>query len=133
MDRHAHDAEPLAPVRISRRMTRTLGSYSPSKRQIAISHRLLNEGADEDVRAVLLHEVAHAIVHHRHGEARPHGSLFKQVCREIGAEPSARATVSLRPDRAQARYVFSCPGCKRTLSRKRLSRFARCRCGARLE
>ena len=57
----------LPRVRVSRRMRTTLGSYMPSRKQIAISSRLLAMGHHSDVRAVVLHEVVHAIVHARFG------------------------------------------------------------------
>ena len=41
LERHEPGMEPLSPIRVSRRMTRTLGSYRPDKRQIAVSSRLL--------------------------------------------------------------------------------------------
>jgi len=54
---HEPDLE-LPPVRVSGRMRRTLGSYTASKRRIAISSRLLAMGDDSDVRQVVLREVA---------------------------------------------------------------------------
>ena len=43
----------LPQVRVSRRMRATLGSYMPSRKQIAISSRLLAMGDDGDVLSLI--------------------------------------------------------------------------------
>jgi predicted SprT family Zn-dependent metalloprotease len=133
LEKHEPDIEPLSPIRVSRRMTRTLGSYRPDKRQIAISSKLLTFGESEHVETVLLHETAHAITHHRDKKASSHGRLFKSVCRELGVEPKRFVNIPTQGWGSRQRYVFTCPVCHETLVRKRLVRIALCGCGTRLE
>ena len=133
LERHEPGIEPLSPIRVSHRMTRTLGSYRPDKRQIAVSSRLLAFGEQSHIETVLLHETAHAITHHRDEKASPHGRLFKSVCRELGIEPNRFVNVPTRGWGSRRRYVFTCAACGESLVRKRLVRIARCKCGTRLE
>ncbi len=133
LERYAPGIEPLSSVRVSRRMTRTLGSYRPDRRQIALSSRLLAFGEREHVETVLLHETAHVITHHRDEKASSHGRLFKSVCREMGIEPRRFVNVPTGAWGSRQRYVFTCAACGEALVRKRLVRIARCRCGTRLE
>ncbi|HIK98258.1 MAG TPA: hypothetical protein EYG13_01775 [Dehalococcoidia bacterium] len=133
LERHEPGIEPLSPIRVSHRMTRTLGNYRPDKRQIAVSSRLLAFGEQSHIETVLLHETAHAITHHRDETASSHGRLFKLVCRELGIEPNRFVNVPIREWGSRRRYVFTCAVCGESLVRKRLVRIARCKCGTRLE
>ena len=133
VSRYEPGMEPLSPIRVSRRMTRTLGTYRPDRRQIALSSRLLAFGEEEHVTTVLLHETAHAITHHRDKKASSHGRLFKSVCRELGIEPRRFVDVPVQVWSSRQRYVFTCSACGTALMRKRLVRIARCACGVRLE
>ena len=123
----------LSPVRVSGRMRRTLGSYMPSRKQIAISSRLLAMGDENDVRQVVLHEVAHAIVHARWGEkASAHGREFRSVCNEIGAKPRRYVDVTTGEWQSQVRYLSKCGHCKVLIVRKKRMRSVRCVCGLKL-
>ena len=133
VQRHEPEMSRLATVRVSRRMTRTLGSYRPDRRQIAISSRLLAFGEKRHVSTVLLHETAHAITHHRDSKASSHGRLFKAVCLELGIEPNRFVNVPIQSWSSRQRYVFTCAECGEALIRKRLVRIARCNCGTRLK
>jgi predicted SprT family Zn-dependent metalloprotease len=123
----------LPPVRVSARMRRTLGSYMPSRKQIAISSRLLTMGDENDIREVVLHEVAHAIVHYRWGDKpRAHGREFRSVCKEIGAKPQRFVDVTTDEWQSQIRYLSKCGHCKVLIVRKRRMRSVRCICGLKL-
>jgi len=123
----------LPPVRVSGRMRRTLGSYMPSRKQIAISSRLLAMGDENDVRQVVLHEVAHAIVHARWGEkASAHGREFRSVCNEIGAKPRRYVDVTTEKWQSQTRFLSKCGHCKVLIVRKKRMRSVRCVCGLKL-
>lgn len=126
---HEPDLE-LPPVRVSGRMRRTLGSYTASKRRIAISSRLLAMGDDSDVRQVVLHEVAHAIVHARFGEkASAHGSEFRAVCRELDVRPRRYVDVMTEKWQSRIRFLSKCGHCKVIIVRKKRMRSVRCTCG----
>ena len=123
----------LPQVRVSRRMRSTLGSYMPSRKQIAISSRLLAMGDDGDVREVVLHEVAHAIVHARFGnKPRAHGREFKAVCKELDIEPKRYVDVSTEKWQMRIRYAARCNFCNLLVVRKRRMPFARCICGSKI-
>jgi len=123
----------LPPVRVSTRMRRTLGSYMPSRKQIAISSRLLAMGDENDIRQVVFHEVAHAIVHDRWGDKpSAHGLEFRSVCNEIGAKPRRFVDVTTGDWSSQIRYLSKCGHCKVLIVRKRRMRSVRCICGVKL-
>ena len=125
----------LAGIRISKRMIRTLGSYSPMTRRIALSSRLVQSGDKESIWEVLLHEIAHAVTHHRHPGSRAHGKEFHSVCKEIGANPARFFDVEglsgLSKKREPVRYSYQCRACGKEILRKRKTAIVRCRCGAR--
>lgn len=132
LDAHEPGLE-LPGVRVSGRMRRTLGSYMPSRKQIAISSRLLAMGDEEDIRGVVLHEVAHAIVHARWGEKpSAHGREFRSVCGEIGAKPRRFVDVTTEQWGSRVRYLSKCGHCKVLIVRKRRMRSVRCVCGLKL-
>jgi SprT-like protein len=132
LDSHEPGLE-LPDVRVSGRMRRTLGSYMPSKKQIAISSRLLAMGDEGDIRGVVLHEVAHAIVHSRFGDKAPaHGREFRDVCNEIGAKPRRYVDVTTEQWQSQVRYLAKCGHCKVLIVRKRRMNSVRCVCGLKL-
>jgi predicted SprT family Zn-dependent metalloprotease len=114
-------------------MRRTLGSYTPSKRQIAISSRLLAMGNDDDIRQVVLHEVAHALVHARYGEkTSAHGKEFRAVCRDLNIKPRSYVDVKTEKWRSRVRFLSKCGHCKVLIVRKRRMRSVRCTCGLKV-
>ena len=123
----------LPRVRVSRRMRTTLGSYMPSRKQIAISSRLLAMGDHSDVREVVLHEVAHAIVHARFGnKPSAHGREFRSICKELDIEPKRYVDVLPEKWQTRIRYAAQCDRCNVIVVRKRRMRFVRCACGLKM-
>ena len=120
---------PRPVVAISRRMLRTLGSFTPTKNLIRLSARLLTLGSDDEQKQVALHEVAHAIVHHRTPKAPAHGREFRAVCRELGLEPGRYVSVDHDRWRERLRYACKCPGCGETVLRRKRASRVRCDCG----
>jgi predicted SprT family Zn-dependent metalloprotease len=132
LDAHEPGLE-LPAIRVSGRMRRTLGSYMPSRKQIAISSRLLAMGDENDIHQVVLHEVAHAIVHSRFGDKpSAHGREFRAVCSEIGAKPRRYVDVTTDQWQEQVRYLSKCGHCKVLIVRKKRMRSVRCACGLKL-
>ena len=126
--KHAPDAD--APViKISRRMSRTLGSFTPVKNMIRLSSRLLALGSTGEQKHVALHEVAHAIVHHRDPKASAHGREFRSVCKELGLEAGRFVTVDHAQWKERLRFACECPSCGSTILRKKRSWRVRCECG----
>ena len=123
----------LPRVRVSRRMRTTLGSYMPCRKQIAISSRLLAMGDHSDVREVVLHEVAHAIVHARFGnKPSAHGREFRAICKELNIEPKRYVDVLTEKWQTRIRYAAVCDRCNVIVVRKRRMRFVRCACGLKM-
>ncbi len=123
----------MPAIQVSRRMLRTLGTFTPSKNVIRLSSRLLALGTHDEQKHVALHEVAHAIVHSRDPKARAHGKEFNAACRELGLKSGRYVDVDHNAWRERLRYAVECPSCgSKILRRKRASR-VRCDCGAALK
>ena len=126
--RHAPDLN-LPAIRVSGRMTRTFGSYTPTNRQVTLSSRLLALGKPADQREILLHELAHAITHHRHPKARAHGREFQSICRELGVDARRYVNLPVREWGSKARWGMTCDRCGTLILRQRAFRSMRCDCG----
>ena len=120
-------------VKISRRMMRTLGSFTPTKNLIRLSSRLLALGTTAEQRQVVLHEVAHAIVHHRAPKARAHGREFKVVCGELGLVAGRFVEIDHAVWRERLQFATECPSCGETIVRRKRVRKVRCGCGVGLK
>ncbi len=116
-------------IEVSRRMMRTLGSFTPSKNVIRLSARLLALGTAAEQKQVALHEVAHAIVHHRVPKASAHGREFRAVCKELGLEPRRFVDIDHSAWRQRLRFAVKCPGCDGAILRQKRVRRVRCECG----
>lgn len=123
----------MPKIEISRRMTRTLGTFTPSKNLIRLSSRLLVLGTEDEQRHVAMHEVAHAVVHGRDPKARAHGREFKAACKELGLKPGRFVNIDHASWRSRMRYAVDCPACETRLLRKRRTRRVKCDCGASLK
>ena len=93
---------PRIPLRVSRRMTRSLGTISyhgrgPSRgvREIALSADLLRSGNEAVLKDTLLHEMAHAEAWLRHGH-RGHGPVWRAVAERVGCTPRALIRTPVR-------------------------------------
>lgn len=93
---------PRIPLRLSRRMTRALGTISYLEtdgrrvvRDIAISVDLLLPGNVAVLRDTLLHEMAHAEAWLRHGH-RGHGKVWRRIAERVGCVPTALTRVPVR-------------------------------------
>ena len=128
MARHVPDA-PVPAIKVSRRMLRTLGSFTPTRNQLRLSSRLLALGSEAEQKLVAQHEVAHAIVHHRWPNAAAHGREFRAVCRDLGVDPGRFVNVDHNEWNGKLRYAVECPACGGKVLRRRPVRKARCDCG----
>jgi hypothetical protein len=84
---------PEVPLRVSRRMTRSLGTirYAAEGRaveEIAISADLLGAANRAALEDTLLHEMAHAEAWLEHGH-RGHGKVWRRIARRVGCRPRA--------------------------------------------
>jgi hypothetical protein len=86
---------PDVPIRVTRRMTRSLGTIAYEEggaprgvREIAISADLLMPANRAILLDTLLHEMAHAEAWLRHGHQR-HGPIWRKIARRVGCTPRA--------------------------------------------
>ncbi len=95
------------PLFAIREMGRRLGSWNHDKREIALSRELVNCHRWDDVREVLLHEMAHQVAHEGLDAMlqTAHGPCFRQACGYLQANPAASGTylpLHARLDRGDA-------------------------------
>ncbi|GAB6909443.1 hypothetical protein JCM12296A_52870 [Desulfosarcina cetonica] len=79
------------PLFSIREMRQRLGSWHPEKREITLSREMVNRHRWDDVKDVLLHEMAHQVAHESLGAtAEPdHGTAFRKACQWLRANPAA--------------------------------------------
>ncbi len=75
-------------------MSRRLGSWHPAKREITLSRDLVVNGRWDDIRDVLLHEMAHQVAHEGLNaiSESDHGPSFVRTCAWLRANPAASGT-----------------------------------------
>lgn len=71
----------------SNQKVRTAGSSNSYLKRITLSMKLLTIWNPNEVKDTILHEIAHALTDE---EEEDHGSVWKSVCRRIGARPEAK-------------------------------------------
>jgi SprT-like protein len=119
----------LPKVRVSSRMRRTLGSYHQKKTQITLGAHLLASGTREEIDEILLHEVAHAITHHKFPKANAHGKEFKVTCVALGIPPTRTVKFPVVDWLKSERIAYECDSCGQISLRKRKLRSLRGDCG----
>ena len=72
------------------------GHFNGPYLQIALNRKLIYLAKDSVVRDILKHELAHYFTYIIHKDVRPHGSEFREVCRQFGFPTEiAEATMNL--------------------------------------
>lgn len=79
------------------------GNWSPEKREITMSRRLVMNYPWDSIREVLLHEMAHQISQQLLGASAqtPHGAAFHQACKMLRIQPAASANYQPLQDRVR--------------------------------
>ncbi len=109
------------------RMRTTAGVAIHSRYEIWLNPALSGI-SDEEVERTLLHELAHLLAMHRHDRRRsprpqPHGSEWKQACRDLGLEGEARThQLPFQRRTMKRRYRLRCPVCGESHERVRAPR-----------
>lgn len=82
------------PLFAVRKMPRRLGTWHAGKRQIALSSDIVADGRWDDIREVLLHEMAHQVAHEglKALSETDHGPSFMRACAWLRANPAASGT-----------------------------------------
>ncbi len=122
----------LPKVKVSSRMRRTLGSYHQKKKQITLGAHLLASGTAEEIDEILLHEVAHAITHHRLPKSGAHGKEFKATCIALGIPPNRTVKFPVLEWVKSERIAYECESCGHMSLRKRKLRSIRGDCGHKI-
>ncbi|MFO7751328.1 MAG: DUF2786 domain-containing protein [Desulfobacteraceae bacterium] len=75
-------------------MTSTLGLWDQAAKEIRLSKELVLNGRWDSICEVLRHEMAHQLAAALPGgkDERPHGPVFIECCRALGANPKASGT-----------------------------------------
>ena len=79
------------PLFAIRPMPHRLGCWNPANREITLSSELVSRHGWDDVKDVLLHEMAHQVAHEGLAATQEtdHGDSFRQACRFLSASPRA--------------------------------------------
>lgn len=101
------------------RAKRRAGYTSHARRTISLSGPLITLYSEEQVRLLVLHEVAHALV----GEGHGHDAAWRAACLKIGGDGLTR--VDPKWPTAPALWVGLCPNGHR-FERQRLGRAGSC-------
>lgn len=91
IEQHGLDKHGWRPRLLKKSAYRTYGQCRYRDRTLAINQTLCRVGKEEEVLDTMLHEIAHALAYHRHGECCRHDYRWKRICREIGASPTRLA------------------------------------------
>ena len=102
-----------------------VGQCDFTNKTLSFSRHLVSRGTPEQMREIILHEIAHALAGPRCG----HGLTWRDIARQIGCSGQRCQDMELAP----ARWTFCCPrGCwsRQCFRRSRISNRAKCRqCG----
>ena len=85
----------------------------------------LKQISEVEIDRTLTHELAHLIAQHRHGTRRisPHGTEWRQACRDLGIPDEGRThQLPFENRRMKRRYRLHCPKCGLSHERVRLPR-----------
>lgn len=137
------------PVKINGRLTKTLGrliskptpfGYEPDR--LEISKRVVEYAADDDLIAVINHELCHWAVLIETNEVHGHDSEFKAMCRRVGCPhdtPNINIKFDINDDQLY-KYIVKCTECDNKLFYSRAGDvvkhpdFYACgKCGSKLE
>ncbi|MFP4105324.1 MAG: SprT-like domain-containing protein [Phycisphaerae bacterium] len=115
------------------RLRTTLGRAFLKEDRVELNPRLLTENPDQFV-PTLAHELAHLVVHHRHGPvAKPHGTQFRYLMQQLGLSSKATHKVPvghLKQKRRRYLYLHRCETCGVSFIARSIRRNVYCRqCG----
>ena len=80
------------------------------KRQLRLSRHLVRHNEEEEVRDVILHEIAHILAGLEHG----HDAVWKEMARKVGARPERCADTS-KVKVVEPKYIVVCTLCETTI------------------
>lgn len=111
------------PVKINKRLTRTLGRVSWIRTNgvvkstlMEFSYQLLNTATLDSIKDVIAHECAHYLVIEETKESHGHDMIFKAMCKRINCTNDGTICHSLTrtsPDTEIYKYTVVCNDCKK--------------------
>ena len=102
------------------RLKTAAGRADYREKLISLNPRLIEH--PEEIDLTLRHELAHILAQFRAGRRRisPHGTEWKQACRDLGIPGEKRChTLPFPANRHAPRYIYRCPNCRRDFPRVR--------------
>jgi SprT protein len=114
------------------RLKTAAGRADFRQKSVSLNPRLSDHGvraglAVDEIDRTLRHELAHLLAQWRVGRRRiaPHGSEWRQACRDLGIADEARChNLPFASKVLPPRYVYRCPNCKQEFPRVRKIRRA---------
>lgn len=117
-----YDVEFNVNITINARLTRTLGrvisevqengEWRPTK--FELSKQLVEQGTEDTIRDVVLHECAHYIAIETSREAHGHDAYFRSICYRIGTTNDGMVTKDAKfklPEEKRHKYSVYCNHC----------------------
>lgn len=137
------------PVKINKRLTRTLGrvSYIKSNGRVKstlmeISYQLLATATLDSIKAVVEHECAHYLINEITHEHHGHDAIFKIMCAKIGCTNDGSICYSLDrtvSEKEVYKYFVTCKECGKIVGKYHRAgkivqnpEFYNCKCGGDL-
>jgi len=115
------------PVKINKRLTRTLGRVKWIKSRgvvnpylMEISYQLLSTSTQESIMDVILHECAHYLVIVETHEPHGHDFYFKEMCKRIGCTNDGthiKNLATIVPENEIYKYFVVCKDCGAVVGR----------------
>lgn len=137
------------PVKINKRLTRTLGRVSwiringkVQNTLMEISYQLLATATLDSIKEVIAHECAHYLVNEETHENHGHDAIFKAMCNRIGCTNDGTVCHSLDrevPETQIYKYFVTCEDCGSIIGKYHRTgkivqhpEYYTCKCGGRL-
>ncbi|HAF03457.1 MAG TPA: hypothetical protein DIT76_01610 [Spartobacteria bacterium] len=116
----------LVHVEWNSRLKSCAGRADYRNKLVSLNPRLAQHG-EAEIDRTLRHELAHLLAQFRAGRRRllPHGSEWRQACRDLGVGDERRCHNLPFPIAERARrFLYKCPNCRRDFARARRIRRA---------
>ena len=105
------------------RATVRFGQCQHTRRVISISKGLVEANEFEEVKDVILHEIAHALVGSRQG----HNHNWKNMAKELGCNAQTYYGAEVTACTSGTIWIATCPECGKETERRRRNRTRACR------
>lgn len=139
----------LIPVKINKRLTRTLGRVCWKRTNgitystlMEFSYQLLTTATLDSIKDVIAHECAHYLVIEETHEAHGHDSIFKNMCKRINCTNDGAICHSLTRSASDTeiyKYIITCKDCGKVVGKYHRAgkivqypNYYSCKCGGAL-